>query len=106
MIGRAIEQRWDIRPEYKAGVIRRLMEVIANPDSSAREITAASRAIIAAEGQNREDQVHDEQADAQRSRFLAIAERLGLNQNTEPAIEVRATRSDNSAADGAGQSTD
>lgn len=94
MITRAVEQRWDIRPEYKAGVIRRLMEVIANPKSSAREITAASRAIIAAEGQNRDDQVEDERIDTERSRFLAIAERLGLNQDTERVIEVRAKDSD------------
>jgi hypothetical protein len=53
MISRAVMQRWPIKPEYRSGLIAKLMQVIANPNSSAREVTAAAKALIAAEKQNR-----------------------------------------------------
>lgn len=78
MIQKAMEQRWDIKPEYKSALVRRLVAIIANPNSTAREVTSASRALIAAEAQNQSDEHSDEQIDEQRNRFLAVAERLGL----------------------------
>ena len=87
MIQKAMEQRWDIKPEYKSALVRRLVAIIANPDSTAREVTSASRALIAAEAQNQSDEHSDEQIDEQRNRFLAVAERLGLETTIEQLPE-------------------
>ncbi len=88
MIQKAMEQRWDIKPEYKSALVRRLVAIIANPDSTAREVTSASRALIAAEAQNQSDEHSDEQIDEQRNRFLAVAERLGLETTIEQLPEA------------------
>jgi len=88
MIQKAMEQRWDIKPEYKSALVRRLVAIIANPDSTAREVTSASRALIAAEAQNQSDEHSDEQIDEQRNRFLAVAERLGLETTIEQLPET------------------
>ena len=87
MIQKAMEQRWDIKPEYKSALVRRLVAIIANPDSTAREVTSASRALIAAEAQNQSDEHSEEQIDEQRNRFLAVAERLGLETTIEQLPE-------------------
>lgn len=88
MIQKAMEQRWDIKPEYKSALVRRLVAIIANPDSTAREVTSASRALIAAEAQNQSDEHSDEQIDEQRNRFLAVAERLGIATTVEQLPEA------------------
>ena len=88
MIQKAMEQRWDIKPEYKSALVRRLVAIIANPNSTAREVTSASRALIAAEAQNQSDEHSDEQIDEQRNRFLAVAERLGLETTIEQLPET------------------
>jgi hypothetical protein len=54
MIAKAFEQRWPIKPEYREALIKRLMRIIADPTSSPREVTAASKALLAAETQNTE----------------------------------------------------
>lgn len=54
MIAKALEQRWPIRPEYREALIKRLMRIIADPTSSPREVTAASKALLAADTQNTE----------------------------------------------------
>lgn len=78
MIQKAMEQRWDIKPEYKDALIRRLVRIIADPTSTPREVTSASRALIAAEGQNQTDDRDNMEADESRNRFLDIAARLGI----------------------------
>lgn len=55
MIAKALTQRWPINPEYREALVKRLVRVIADPSSSAREVTAASKALLAAEQQNIED---------------------------------------------------
>ena len=52
----ALRNRWEIEPEYKRAMITRLMRIIADPSSSNREVTSASRALIAAEAQNQQDE--------------------------------------------------
>ena len=106
---KAMNQRWPIEDRYRAAMIRRLMAIVADPDSTAREITAASRALIAAEAQNQ----HDEEptgtititgpgagpTEPGGNRFFAIAERLGIN--VDPGtIDAGGASSNDQAADG------
>ena len=88
MIQKSLEQRWPIRPEYREALVKKLVRVIADPQSSAREVTAASRALIAAEAQNQSDECNAE-TDAGRNRFLEIAERLGLGSSLANLAEQR-----------------
>ena len=74
----ASRNRWPISNEYRRAMIARLMQIIADPNSSKREVTSASRALIAAESQNQADQCYERESDADRNRFLAIAVNLGL----------------------------
>lgn len=94
---RAFKMRWEIPDEYKQALIRRMMTIVANPDSSDRAATAASRVLLAAESQNQNDQVeHDklESIDESRNRFLAVAERLGIGQTVDASIVDRSDDSD------------
>jgi hypothetical protein len=88
MIAQAANQRWEIKPEYKNALVRRLTAIIADPNSTTREVTAASRALIAAEAQNQSDEQRDEQIDESRNRFLDIAERLGITTTIEQLPEA------------------
>lgn len=56
MMQKALEQRWPIKPEYRAAIIARLVKIVADPNSSPREVTAASKALMAAEQQNMADE--------------------------------------------------
>jgi hypothetical protein len=56
MIQKAFEQRWAIRPDYKAALLKRMMLIVADPNSTPREATAAAKALIAAEKQNQDDE--------------------------------------------------
>lgn len=55
---RAIKERWPVGGEYRIAIIRQMMQVLLNPNSSNREKTAAARALITAEGQNQVDEVN------------------------------------------------
>ena len=57
----AIDQRWNIEDKYRDAMIRRLTQIVINPASSNREVTAASKALIAAEAQNQKDDQYIEQ---------------------------------------------
>ncbi len=96
---RAIEQRWNIEDKYRDAMIRRLTQIVIDPQSSNREVTAASKALIAAEGQNQKDDQYIEQANEGRNRFLAIADRLGLISGTARVTDGRTT-TDTFDADG------
>ena len=61
MMAKALTQRWPIKPEYREAIIRRLVQVVANPQSSAREVTSASKALLAAELQNNEEETRNSQ---------------------------------------------
>lgn len=52
MMERALKERWPIKPEYRDAIIKRLMRIIADPESKPREVASASRALLAAEQQN------------------------------------------------------
>ena len=82
MIQKAFEQRWPIKPEYREVLVKRLIKVIASPDSTNREATAAAKALIAAESQNQKDE-QTTVLQSDRNRFLEIAQRLGISQRIE-----------------------
>lgn len=80
MMQKALEQRWPVREEFRAGMITRLMRIIADPKSTAREVTAASKALIAAEGQNQLDEhkVIDVRVTTRNDQLAGIAADLGI----------------------------
>ncbi len=77
MMARALQQRWPIKPEYREAIVRRLVQVVANPNSSPREVTAAAKALMAAEVQNQKDE--HQRLDDFRQRIISIAERCGID---------------------------
>lgn len=87
---RALTQRWPIKTEYRDAIVKRLMRVIADPNSSPREVTAASKALLAAEAQNQADEhkVIDVSVSTRHDRLDAIAADLGL----DPSLIEAATR--------------
>jgi hypothetical protein len=80
MMSSALIQRWPMSEEKRRNVIEALLNVIQNSQNP-REITAAARALIAAEGQNQSDEhkVIDIANTGQNSRFAAIAQGLGID---------------------------
>jgi hypothetical protein len=51
-----IVKRWPIEPEYRQAMIEKLAAIISSPSSSTKEVTDASRALLAAERQNQQDE--------------------------------------------------
>lgn len=81
-MARALTQRWPIKPEYREAIVRRLLRVIADPQSSPREVTAAARALMSAESQNQSDEhkvLDVEHATARDTQLSAIAADLGID---------------------------
>jgi hypothetical protein len=93
MMARALIQRWPVKPEYKAELIEKLMQVIASPSSSPREVTAAAKAIMAAEKQNQEDEhkLVDIELQQRNHRISTIAAELGIEESAILAIEAEAS---------------
>jgi len=58
LIERAIKQRWPVKPEDKAAVVRRMTGIVKNKKASKREATSAAKALIACEAQNQSDEHH------------------------------------------------
>ena len=56
-------------------MVTRLVRIIADPNSSNREVVDASKALIAAEKENRIDEQNGS-IDEQRSRIVEIVERI------------------------------
>lgn len=74
MVAQAIEQRWNIKPEYREVTIRQIVNAIVEPSSKPREVFAACKALIAAEAQN----AYDDHNPNGPTRFVAIAQELGI----------------------------
>lgn len=81
MIARAVQERWPIKPEFREALVKRLTRIIADPNSSPREVTAASKALISAEKQNQDDQhkVVDVELSREHARLASIAADLGID---------------------------
>ena len=93
MIAKALTQRWPVKPEYRELLVKKLMKVIADPMSSPREITAAAKAIMAAEKQNQEDEhkLVDIELQQRNHRISTIAAELGIEEADILAIEAEAS---------------
>jgi hypothetical protein len=78
MIKKAMEQRWPIDAEKRKAVVERLTKILNDPQSTAREATAAAKALMSAEAQNQADeQHHDDRMDEGRNRILDLLGREG-----------------------------
>jgi hypothetical protein len=86
---RAMQERWPIKEQYREAMIRRVMQIIADPDSTKREVATASRVLLAAEAQNQTDQRSDDAVDQRRNRFLDVAAGLGIATAVERLSENR-----------------
>jgi len=78
MAQKALEQRWPIKPEYREALVRRLVRIIADPNSSAREVTSASKALIAADQVNVADDKNLEQEQKRKLELIELAHKLGI----------------------------
>ena len=80
MMAKALEQRWPISENARKAIVGRLLRIVADPNSSAREVTAASKALMAAEGQNQSDEhkVLDVNVATRHYRLAGIAADLGI----------------------------
>jgi len=104
MMARALTQRWPIKPEIREAVVRRLLRVIADPQSSPREVTAAARALMSAEAQNQSDEhkvLDVEHATARDNQLSAIAADLGI----DPRLIVDASNETDRGIEGVKEST-
>lgn len=88
MIERAMKQRWPVSDQFKGAAMNRLGKILANPDSSERAVVAATRALIAMESQNQQDE-HKviDGIEFGNDRLAAIAADLGI----DPALIVDGT---------------
>ena len=82
----AMNQRWDVSPEYKEAMVKQLMRIVMDKNSKKREVISAARALLAAEAQNQTDENMDRhEAEQAGNRFLEIAARLGIDGDTSGA---------------------
>lgn len=95
-MARALMQRWPINETARKAIISRLLRIIADPSSSPREVTAASKALLAAEAQNQADEhkIVDVRIANRHSELDAIAADLGI----EIGIVEDASRSSENGA--------
>ena len=79
-MAKSIEQRWSMTPEVRRRVIGELLKIVVSPESSAREKTAAAKALMAAEKQNQVDEhkLIDVQIHRRLNDLDAIAADLGI----------------------------
>ena len=93
MMAKAVIQRWPISSEYRATIVRRLMRVFADPASSPREVTAAAKALLAAEQQNQSDEhkLIDVSVATRHDELDAIAADLGIEIGLVEAADRAAT---------------
>ena len=93
MMAKALEQRWPISENARKAIVGRLLRIVADPHSSAREVTAASKALMAAEGQNQLDEhkVIDVRVTTRHDQLAGIAADLGIEVG---AIEDAARKAD------------
>lgn len=83
MIKQAMEQRWPIDAEKRKLVVERLTKILDDPQSTAREATAAAKALMSAEAQNQTDEQHqDDRMDEGRNRILDLLGREGSGAGT------------------------
>ena len=100
MMAKAMTQRWDIKPEYRDAIVKRLARIVIDPSSSPREVTAASKALMSAEAQNQADEhkVVDVRVSTRHDQLDAIATDLGIDPSLIEAAAGKADSSDSGIA--------
>jgi len=103
LAARALEQRWPVPDDVRAGLVRQMMAIVADRSCSPRERTSAFKAILAAEAQNQADQhkVIDVSVSTRHDRLDAIAADLGLEIGLIEAIERQTDSSNSTTAEAA-----
>jgi hypothetical protein len=71
------ESRWPIKPGDRDAMVQRLVSIIRNPLSSTKEVTDASRALLAAERQNQADEA--EAQDDFTTELIRLAGSFGID---------------------------
>lgn len=85
---KALKERWPIPEAMRAGVIKSLLQIIANPEAKPREKTAAARALMAADAQNIEmEKMRQADEHEHRARLVAIAKHIGFDEVARLASE-------------------
>ena len=102
MIARALVQRWPIKQEYREAIVKQLLKVVVDPNSTPREKTSAAKALLAAEGQNQSDEhkVIDVRITTRHDQLDAIASDLGIDIDTIEAAQRKAIGGTGSDANG------
>ena len=88
MIQKAMEQRWPIKQEYREALVKRLIRIIADPASSPREVTAASKALIAADSVNIADDRKIQEEHKRKLELIELAHKLGIVGNDSGPVGV------------------
>lgn len=80
-MAKALKQRWPISDEYRSAIVQRMIRIVASPQSTAREATAAAKALMSAEFQNQQDEhkVVDVRLATRHDRLAGIAAGLGID---------------------------
>jgi len=71
------EARWPIKQKDRDAMVQRLVSIIENPLSSTKEVTDASRALLAAERQNQADEA--EAQDDFTTELIRLAGSFGID---------------------------
>lgn len=72
-----MNSRWPVKEEYRDAIIKRLIRIVADPSSSNREVTAATRVLVSAEAQNQQDE--HKAADDLQGTIFRLAESFGID---------------------------
>jgi hypothetical protein len=101
MMARALEQRWPINENARKAIVSRLLRIIADPQSSPREVTAASKALLAADVVNIQVEKNNQEAEEdKRLRLIELARRVPVGELAKLAsdngiiVEGRVTKPD------------
>lgn len=96
MMTTAINQRWNIKPEWRDAMLQRVMRMIVEPSSSNRDVRQAFKLMLQAEAQNQSDERDESAINVEGSSVLEVAAKLGLA-STVTAIPEATTGSDTEA---------
>lgn len=93
MLGKAIKQRWPMLEEYREAILKTMIRITIDPESTNRERVAAAKVLVAAESQNQKDE-HFTSVQSDRNRFLEVARKLGIDADFRLIAEERADTGD------------
>ena len=76
-----MKERWPIPDAMRGVIVKTLAKILIDPEASAREKTAAARALMHADSQNIEmEKMHQADEHEQRARLVEIAKHIGFSE--------------------------